>query len=66
MLTKFRQEAFCPIELMPCPLLGGAEDFQQECLYDDWVSPVGFRVEDSDSIAGDLILRAGSDGFSMS
>lgn len=29
-------------------------------LYDDWVGPVGFRVENSDSMAGDLILHAGS------
>lgn len=59
-LTKLRQEAFRPGEFTPCPLLGGAEGFQQECFYDDWVGPVGFRVEDSNSIAGDLIPHTGS------
>lgn len=59
-LTKLRQEAFCPWQLMPCPPMGGAEGFQQEYFYDDWMGPVGFRVEDSNSIPGNLILHAGA------
>lgn len=42
------------------PSQGGAEGFQREYFYDDWMGPVGFKVEDSNSIPGDLILHAGS------